>query len=83
MPMHRKSIVALTWLLIVALPVQAMAANVMIDCGPQHGWPTQTIPGQRIITTRIAFRIRTGPEALRQPVRRMHMPVLPMPEQRT
>ena len=37
MPMHRKFIVALTWLLIVALPVQAMAANVMIHCGPQHG----------------------------------------------
>ena len=35
--MHRKFIVALTWLLIVALPVQAMAANVMIHCGPQHG----------------------------------------------
>jgi hypothetical protein len=45
--------------------------------------PTQTIPGRQIITTQMAFRIRTGPEALRQPVRRIHMSVLPMPERRT
>jgi hypothetical protein len=37
MPMRRKFIVALTWLVIVALPVQAMAANIMSHCGPQHG----------------------------------------------
>jgi hypothetical protein len=33
--MHRFVIIAVTWLLIVAVPVQAMAASVMVHCGPR------------------------------------------------
>jgi hypothetical protein len=34
--MHPKSVVALIWLLIIAIPVQAMAVAVKVHCAPGH-----------------------------------------------
>lgn len=39
--MHLKSVAALIWLLIIAIPVQAMAVAVKVHCVPGHDGSTQ------------------------------------------